>query len=554
MLLHFSSLIKRRLKRARACTAGAIIALTAMGFSMPSNAAGEAVDFDTQTVTIALGAEPPSLNSMKSTDQVSFFILGHTNEGLLTYNKRNKLVPGVAEKWQIDSKRATFWLRKDARWSDGKPVTAHDFVFAWRNALDPKTASQYAFIMYPLKNAEAINSGQLSPDQLGVKALDDYTLEIQFEKPCGYFLSLTAFGTYYPVREDFYKAQGQRYAADDHNLLFNGPFVLSDWVHGASLKLVKNQNYWNKDKISLNEIDVAYITPDSQALFNLFKDGKIARTGLDSETLNNALKERFKIKKFSDGAVFYMEFNFREERVTSNKNLRKALQLVFDPNELVDKVIAVPGVLAGRSLFPVWLKGVEGKFRDEYPAKVIAVNIEQAKKHLALAKKELGVTELPPIILLSGDSPTASKEAEYFQNMLKTTLGIDLKIDKQNFKQRLAKMTSGDFDMVAAGWGPDFDDPMTFADLFASWNENNRGLYSNKQYDHWVRVAQNSADSTVRMDAMAKLQAIIIDEVAVLPKYESGSVYVQSPQLKGVARRVIGADPSFVYAKVAKKK
>lgn len=534
--------------------AGLGLLIAGLGISSQSFAAGEAVDFENQIVTIALGAEPPSLNSMKSTDSVSFFILGHTNEGLLTYNKRNKLVAGVAEKWEIDSKSAKFWLRKDAQWSDGKPVTAHDFVFAWRNAVDPKTASQYAFIMYPLKNAEAINSGKMATDQLGVTALDDYTLEIQFEKPCGYFLSLTAFGTYYPVREDFFKAQGQRYAADDKNLLFNGPFILSKWVHGASLKLVKNQYYWNKDKITLNEIDVPYITPDSQSLFNLFKDGKIARTGLDSETLNNALEERFKIKKFSDGAVFYMEFNFREERVTSNKNLRKAMQLVFDPNELVDKVIAVPGVLAGRSLFPVWLKGVEGKFRDEYPAKVIAVNIEQAKKHLALAKKELGVTELPPIILLSGDSPTASKEAEYFQNMLKTTLGIDLKIDKQNFKQRLAKMTSGDFDMVAAGWGPDFDDPMTFADLFASWNENNRGLYKNEQYDHWVRVAQNSADPKVRMDAMAKVQAIIIEEVAVLPKYESGQVYVQSPQLKGVARRVIGADPSFVYAKVTQKK
>lgn len=533
--------------------AGLGLLIVSLGVSTQSYGLGEAVDFENQTVTIALGAEPPSLNSMKSTDSVSFFILGHTNEGLLTYNKRNKLVPGVAEKWEIDANGAKFWLRKDAQWSDGKPVTAHDFVFAWRNAVDPKTASQYAFIMYPLKNAEAINSGKMTTDQLGVTAVDDYTLEIQFEKPCGYFLSLTAFGTYYPVREDFFKAQGQRYAADDKNLLFNGPFILSNWVHGASLKLVKNQHYWNKEKVTLNEIDVPYITPDSQSLFNLFKDGKIARTGLDSETLNNALEERFKIKKFSDGAVFYMEFNFRKERVTSNKNLRKALQLVFDPNELVDKVIAVPGVLAGRSLFPVWLKGVDGKFRDEYPAEVIAVNIAQAKKHLALAKKELGVTELPAIILLSGDSPTASKEAEYFQNMLKTTLGIELKIDKQNFKQRLAKMTSGDFDMVAAGWGPDFDDPMTFADLFASWNENNRGLYKNDQYDHWIRVAQNSADPNVRMDAMAKVQAIIIEDVAVLPKYESGSVYVQSPQLKGVARRVVGADPSFVYAKVTAK-
>lgn len=510
----------------------------------------DAVNYDKQKITIALGAEPPSLNSVKSTDQVSFFILGHINEGLLKYDKRNNLEGGVAERWQIDDNGAKFWLRKNARWSDGKPVTAHDFVFAWRTAVDPKTASEYAFIMYPIKNAEKINSGKMAVTELAVNAVDDYTLEVEFEKPCGYFLSLTAFGTYYPVREDFYRQQGERYAADKENILFNGPFILAQWVHGASLKMVKNPHYWNRNKITLNEIDVPYITADTQALFNLFKDGKIARTGLDSETLKNALDERFKIKKFSDGAVFYLEYNFRPGRVTANRNLRKAMQLVFDPNELVDKVIAVPGVLPGRSLFPIWLKGVEKKFRDEYPVPLIKKDLVLAKQHLEQAKKELKVDEIPPLILLTGDSPTASKQAEYFQSLYKTTLGLEIKIDKQTFKQRLAKMTSGEFDMVAAGWGPDFDDPMTFADLYASWNENNRGRYSNPEYDRWIRIAQESSDQKTRMDAMGKVQEIIVDDVVVLPNYESGSVYVQSPKLKGMVRRVVGADPSFVYSRV----
>ncbi len=510
----------------------------------------QAVDFEKQKVTIALGDEPPSLNSLKSTDQISFFILGHINEGLLGYDKRGRLKAGVAEKWEINDRGAKFWLRKTAKWSDGKPVTAHDFVFAWRSVVKPETASEYAFIMYPIKNAESINKGEKPVNTLGVKAVDDYLLEVTFERPCGYFLGLMAFGSYFPVREDFYHAQGERYAADKENLLFNGPFKLTHWVHGAALRLEKNEYYWDKEAIQLNEIDMPYITSDSLARFNLFKDGKIASTGLDSETLKNALQNKFKIRKFSDGAIFYQEFNYRKGRPTANKNLRKAMQLVFDPNELVDKVIAVPGNIPARSLIPLWVKGVNDKFRKEYPAKSITVDVSQAKKHLELAKKELGLAEIPPLVLLVGDSPTAAKQAEYMQNLYKRTLGLDIKIDKQIFKQRLAKMSAGDFDIVSAGWGPDFDDPMTFADLFASWNENNNGRYSNPEYDKWVRAAQNSADPKVRMDAFAKLQDIIIEDVVILLQYERGSVYVQNRKLKGVSRRVIGADPSYVYARV----
>jgi oligopeptide transport system substrate-binding protein len=149
-----------------------------------------------------------------------------------------------------------------------------------------------------------------------------------------------------------------------------------------------------------------------------------------------------------------------------------------------------------------------------------------------------------------GDSPTAAKQAEYLQGLFKSTLDLDLKIDIQTFKQRLAKMTAGDFDMVAAGWGPDFNDIMTFGDLMASWNLNNRGRYNNPRYDQLVRQAQNSTDPRVRMEAMAEVQDIIIDDVVILPEYEQGIVYLQHPKLKGVVRRVVGQDPDYTYARV----
>ena len=509
-------------------------------------------DFETQIITISLTQEPPQLNGMKATDQVSIFMLSHVMEGLVRYDRRGDIVPGVAENWEMDESSATFWLRKDAKWSDGTLVTAHDFVFAWQNALKPSTASEYAFILYPLKNAEAINRGEMDPSQLAVVAEDDYTLRIQLERPTGYFIKLTAFTTYFPVKQSFFESKGDRYAADAQDLIYNGPFRMTEWTHSASLKMVKNELYWDRDSISLNGIYADYITADTRARLNLFIDGKVVFTALDGETYKDALTKKFRIKRFTTGTVFFLEYNHRPGRVTANQHLRKAIQNVFDTNEMVNKVLATPGNLPGESLFPVWLDGVEDKFRREYPAPLAKLDLARAKEHLEIAQRELGQSPLPPLVLLVGDSPTAAKQAEYLQGLLKSKLGLDIKIDVQTFKQRLAKMTAGNFDIVAAGWGPDFDDVMTFGDLFASWNLNNRGRYNNPEYDRLVRIAMNSSEPKIRMDAMGGLQQILYDDAAILPQYEQGVIYLMHPKLKGVVRRVVGADPDFTYARVVK--
>ncbi|MYD98123.1 MAG: peptide ABC transporter substrate-binding protein [Gammaproteobacteria bacterium] len=510
--------------------------------------AGEAVDAVTGTITLSLFGEPPQLDSTRGTDAVSFNILGHTMEGLLRYDADNRLVGGVAERWQIDDAKATFWLRPDARWSNGEPITAHDFVFAWRKVLDPLNASEYAFILYGLKNAEAVNRGEMPLESVAVFALDDRTLEVHLERPVPYFDKLVAFATYNPINQAFYESREGRYAADADDLLFNGPFTIASWVHGASIRLEKNERYWDADRIRLNAIDYAYFTTDSNAIINLFKDGKTALAGLVAENLDDALQRRWRIKRFSDGAVFFMEFNHREDRLTRNYHLRKAIQVVNDSPELVYRVIKLPGNLPGASLFPVWLKGVDGYFRQEYPLADPPPDDDLGRRHLATAIDELDLDGPPTLVMLVGDSPTAKKQAEYYQNVYKQKLGIDIKIDAQIFKQRLAKMTAGDFDIVMAGWGPDYDDPMTFADLFASWNENNRGRYSNAELDEAVDIARSSSDPATRMDAMAKVQQILYDDAVIVVNYERGSVYVSHPRLKGVVRRAVGTDPDYTGA------
>jgi oligopeptide transport system substrate-binding protein len=524
-----------------AALAALTLALGCSGDPHPA-AAGDRV------LRFAMAEEPPQLDSTRATDSESIFILGHVMEGLTRYGKAGEIVPGVAERWELDDRQALFFLRAEARWADGRPVTAHDFVFAWRTAVDPKTASEYAFILYPVKNAEAIAAGKLPPSALGVHARDDRTLEIELERPVGHFLSLTAFATYLPVREDFYRARPGRFAADAGDLLSDGPFVLTRWIHGAGLTLEKNPHYWDAAHVAIDRIEIPYITSDFGTRYNLFKDGKIDITGLDRDQLGLAQADRFRMRSFASGSVFYMEFNHRAGRPTANYHLRKAIQLVFNPGEYVSKVVGIPGTLPGIRLIPRWVPGLEKPFWREHPIDPVRPDLEAAQRELALARKELGA--IPPIVWLTGEGAFAARESEYLQYVLSSRLGLALRIDKQTFKQRLAKMSTGEFDIVSAGWGPDYPDAMTFADLFASWNENNRGRWRNAAYDALIRKAQSASEPSVRMNAMAEAERILLDDVAVLPTSEPGRVYIHSAHLTGVVRHMVGADPDFTRARI----
>lgn len=535
--------------------AGALfVVLLMVGLSMASGSsgAGAGVDPATKTVTISIATEPPQLDGSLTADSISGFVLGHVMEGLIRLDQDNQLAPGVAERWEINDDGATFWLREDAKWSDGKPVTAHDFVFAWRKTVDPNSASEYANIMTGIRNGDEINAGKLPPSSLGVEAVNDRELRVQFVKPTPYFGQLVAFNVFFPIREDFFKSTNGRYASEADTLLYNGPFKMTKWVHGAHIRFEKNPEYWDVERVKIDVIEIPYFTSDPNALINLYRDGKIAITTLSQESLGEAQFLRWPIKSFTDGAVFYVEFNHREGRVTGNVNLRRAIQYSLNSSIEVNKVIKLPGYLPGESLFPAWLDGVDDKFRKEYPAPTYTPSTDKAREYLELAKQELGLQQIPPIMLLSGDTPLSNKIAEYYQDTLKRQLGLEVLIDSQIFKQRLAKMLAGEFDLVMSGWGPDYNDPLTFGDLLMSGNLNNRGNYSNPELDRQIRIAQNSNDPKTRMDAFGAIQQIIFDQAVILPEYERSNLYVVNPKITGVVRRVFGADPDFTFAEIKK--
>jgi oligopeptide transport system substrate-binding protein len=214
----------------------------------------------------------------------------------------------------------------------------------------------------------------------------------------------------------------------------------------------------------------------------------------------------------------------------------------------VYRVLKTPSYVVAESLFPMQTKGEHGSFREEYPPPRVTLDLEAARAELELAKRELGVTEFPPIVLLSDDTPAAITHSEYLQENLRRNLGLTVRIDRQSFRQRLAKQESGEFDIVLYGWSPDYDDPLTFADLYASWNLNNHGRYNNPELDAQVRIAQQSLDQSVRFRAFAEIQRIVIEDVATILAYERGVMYVQDARLKGVGRRVAGGSPDYTSA------
>jgi len=381
-----------------------------------------------------------------------------------------------------------------------------------------------------------------------VHAIGDRVLEVEFERPCPYFLGLTAFKTFDPVPEDFYRAHRGRYGATPADILSNGPFVLTHWDHESSLTLERNPLYWDAKSIRLDRIEIPYITNDSNARLNLFRDGSVDFIeAIGRDETKRAQFERLPMKSFAEGSLWYLLYNHRPGRPTANDHLRRAIQLAYDPREFLSSVIGIPGTRPARGIVPSWTSGVGDTFRKEHPLPPVLPDLQEARRELELARADLG-GRIPPLSWFTFEGAGAQREAEYFQYVLKTRLGLEVVIDKQIFKQVLAKETAGDFDIAVAGWVPDYADPMTFVDLYTSWNQNNYGAYRNARYDSLVRDAQLTADPKARMDALAAAEEIALHDLVVLPLYEAAMVYLQSPRVEGIVRRRIGPDPDLTHA------
>lgn len=498
--------------------------------------------------------EPPSMDPNKQVDSLSGFWINHIWEGLMTYDKTGATVAGAAESYSVspDGKKYTFKIRKNSMWHDGKPVSAKDFEFAFRRLVDPKFASEYSFIAETaqIANATEIIAGKKPTTELGAKAVDDSTFEVTLNNPVAFFPSLMAFSAFYPVRQEIVEKHGDKFATNVESIVGNGPFKLVSWQKETSMRVEKAANYWNASTIKLNAIEAPVIVKDSAAAYNLFRTGGIDDVGLDTERLKQANKDKLRVKSYQDGSMWYLQMNTVKGKIFENKKLRQALVAGLNRAQYVNKISAIPGDKASIGLVPDYMPGSKpgSTYRKEAPISIKDADLATAKKLIKEYLAETKQTKVPSFSILSQDSSTAKRDAEYFQASLSKLFDTEVKIETVPFKTRLQRGRDKQFDIGIYGWGPDYQDALTFMDLFMSNNSNNNTGFANKDFDDLILKAQKSNDLGERVEIFKKAEALLIDEAPIAVFYQRGRAYTEAPGLTGVRRPVFGADPDYRFA------
>ncbi|WP_241957173.1 peptide ABC transporter substrate-binding protein [Mammaliicoccus fleurettii] len=288
-------------------------------------------------LNLSSGDDIPTMDPSLAADQVSFTTFAQTLEGLYVLDKDDKPIPGVAKdkpKKSSDGKTWTIKLRDNAKWSNGDPVTAHDFVFAWQRSVDPETAAEFAYMFENIENAKEITAGDKKPEELGVKAIDDQTLEIKLIKDVPWMESLLAFGSYMPQNEKFVKKHGDKFGTTDKTTLSNGPYKLTEWKPEDRWKLEKNEEYWDKDKVKVKEVNTK-VVKNTQTAINMYQTGKLDMVGLDAQNVKK-YKERKDFSTESTSGSYFFRINKEKNENLKNEDLRKAIAKSIDKKSYVD--------------------------------------------------------------------------------------------------------------------------------------------------------------------------------------------------------------------------
>lgn len=512
-----------------------------------------------QVLNLVEPQEIPTMDSSKATDQVSFLVMNNVMEGLYRLDQNNKATPGVAESYKKsdDGKKYTFTLNKNSKWSNGDPVTANDFVFSWKRALDPNTAAEYAYIMYDIKNAKAVNEGKAAPDTLGVKAVDDYTLEVELENPVPYFIELTSFGTFYPLNEKFVKEQGDKFGLEANTTLYNGPFALSEWKHEEGWQMKKNAQYWDQKEVKLEEINVN-VVKDIGTRVNLYESGQIDRALIGSEFVDK-YKGSPEFLTEKTPSTYFLRLNQQrngQDTVFKNENLRKAVSMAFDKEGLANVILNDGSTPADYFVPKEFVEGPDGKGFREENGDLLKTDVKKAQEYWKKAQKELGKEEIT-VELLNYDTENAKKTGEYLKAELEKNLpGLTVELKNQPFKQKLKLETDQDYDMSYAGWGPDYLDPMTFIDMFVTNGSHNQSGYSNPKYDELVEKGKGEllTKPEERWKALLEAEKILLDDAAIAPIYQRGDAIIEKPKVEGIVRHPVGGDYSYKWAYISDEK
>ena len=481
-----------------------------------------------------------TMDNAHITDVISGQAAVDTGDGLYRY-KGKKLQPAVATKVVKPTNKGltyTFNLRK-TKWSNGDPVTAKDFVFAWRRATDPKTKSEYAYLFSGIKNADDITAGKKAPSTLGVKAEGNYKLVVTMERPIPYFSTMMVNPVFFPLNQKTVEKYGKKFGTQSKYLVFNGPFKLTNWNGtGNSWDEVKNKSYWNAKQVKLDKIHVQ-VVKDANTAANLFATKKLDDAVLTGEIAKQHAKDKDYVGD-KQGRTSYLDMN--EEKVPDFKNLklRQAVAMAINRKEFANKVIG-DGSFGISTLTPE-NSGSNPKTGEDFAKEaakesdtVQSYNLKEAKKLWAEGLKEVGKSG-EQVTLTTDDTDVAKKSAEYIQSALEQLPGMKVSISSVPFKTRIQRSLDGTAQFILSGWQGDFPDPISFLDLYTTGNTYNFSHWSNKQYDELIKASEttDANNETKRYNDLLKAQELLSKEAPVATLYQTVQGHLRNPKLKGV--------------------
>lgn len=500
-----------------------------------------------QVITLNLFQENSTLDWQKSTSSGEIQIYNWIMEGLTRNAGHGVVKPGIAEKWEVsaDALTWTFHLR-DAKWTDGKPVTAQNYVYGAQRALDPKEPKDYAYFLFDIVGAEEYASGKGALDQIGVKATDDKTIVFTLKHPVSYFDYLMSFVTFAPAREDVVKKDGLKVNTEAELFVTNGPFKVASWNHNSEMVFEKNPGYWDAKSIKLDKIVGLMITEDATE-FNMYEAGELDAT-IQLNAEQKASVTKGKVEKYNEGSVWFFDFNCTDP-VLKNKNIRKALTLAVDRKNFIENVAKTPWVPATAFVQPEVVPDADGKtFRENKPSYFNDNDVATAKTLLAQGMSELGLKSLPKMKFLCNDQSTAQMYAQAFQEMWKKNLGVECEIEPVPSAQRIERQHKHDYQISLGGWSPDYPDPMSDLDLYVTGGGNNDPAYSNPEYDALIKAAKAEVDKAKKFQMMHKAEDMIMEDMPIGPLYYRYRDYAVREYVKGFTRDSFSPDMNPIYA------
>jgi oligopeptide transport system substrate-binding protein len=511
-----------------------------------------------QEIVYNLGADPQTIDPLLNTAIDGSNVIVNAFECLMVLNENNEAVPGAAESYEVsdDGLVYTFKLRKDGKWSDGEPVTANDFYYAWMRGLNKETAAEYCYQFFYIKNGEKYYNGEATADEVGLKVLDDYTLEITLEAPTAYYPQLLAHQTYSPVREDIVTANPDTWATSPDTYIGNGPFKLVRWDMKDQLVFEKNDNYWDADKVKLEKITYKLVTDETTAYSELKAGNFDVVNSVPTNEIEPGKNDGL-VKIFPKLGTYFFAINVGKQdsmsenvkNALSNKLVRQALALAIDRQEIIDNVGKADQV-AAYSFVPLGITtsdGNEFSSKEYYDPSDMDGNIEKAKELLKEAGYENG-EGLPTIELMYNTEGAHKDVCQIVQENL-AKIGVNVELTNQEWAVFLSTRQNGEYQIARHGWIGDYSDPMTFLDMWVTGGGNNDCGFSNSEYDSLIAEAKVETDTKKREELLRQAEDILMDEMPVIPVYFYTTVMAWNDDVEGVLVTALGK----VYFKNAYK-